>query len=500
MNLLILSLLPILFILILVIAFRRTLFFSAPLTFILTLFLALAIWQMRLAYALSASLKGLFIAVEITLIVFGAIFFLEIMRRKGIIESIEHHLSRASADRRVQMILIAWMFGSFLEGAAGFGTPAAIVAPLLVGIGFPAVSAVAVALIADSTAVAFGAVGTPIFLGFSGLDTAGVSFFTGLINMIAGTFVPLMMVAVLVLLSKNRKWQYIKEMIPFSLAAGLCFTVPYFVLSMFDYAFPSLLGALIGLGLLIFLIRRKFLLPKHEWKYETKRKAKLKAKHSFSQAFLPYITVVLVLVIVKFLPVMKTFSYEVIRGISHNFNIFNPGIIFIAVAIAFSLYHSRRMKHSFKESLFKLEKAFLTLFFIAAFVQLMANTNFNASHIRSMIGIMSQFAQTSALPFIAPFIGALGAFIAGSATVSNLLFGKVQAQTATLLGIPANKILALQVTGASAGNMIAMNNIVAAQATVKLQGKESTILRINIIPALIYLAIAGIVGLLLVVL
>lgn len=486
-TILILSLLPIVLILLLVIIFRRSLFFSAPITFALTLGLSLFVWQITYTAAWASSLKGLFIAVEITIIVFGAIFFLEIMKRKGIIESIEYHLSRLSADKRVQVILLAWFFVSFLEGAAGFGTPAAIVAPLLVALGFPAVTAVAVALIGDSTAVAFGAVGTPIRLGFAGLDTSGVGFYAGIVGLVAGTFVPLMMVAVVVYLS-DKKWQHVKEMIPFSLLAGLCFTVPYFLLSIFDAEFPSLLGSLIGLALMVFFIKKKTFLPK---KLLFDKKLKIKANYSMMRSFSPYIVVVLLLLCAKFFP-WRNYTHTIQQGIVHTFNLINPGLIFIFVAVAFS---SGYVVCSLKKSFFKLEKAFLTLFFIAAFVQLMAHTDFNLSGLASMVGVMSQFAQTSALPFIAPFVGALGAFIAGSATVSNLLFGKVQASSATLLGIPANKILALQVSGAGAGNMVALNNIVAAQATVKLHGKESKILRINIIPCLIYLVIAGLVGL-----
>lgn len=500
MNPLILSLLPIIFILVLVLVFRRSLFFSAPFTFLLTILLALFVWKMQTAYILASSLKGLFIAIEITLIVFGALFFLDIMKKKGIIESIEYHLSTLSADKRVQAVLLCWFFGSLLEGASGFGAPAAIVAPLLVGIGFPAITAVAIALIANSAPVVFGAVGTPINIGFSGLNIANVSFYAGLTNLIVGTFVPLMIVAVLVFLnSKTKKWQHIKEAIPFSLAAGLCFMVPYFLISIFSSEFPTLIGSLIGLGLIILMIKKKFLLPKHQWVFEGKRKAKLKARFGLFKSFLPYMIGVIILVITRFLPV-RNFSYQILDGIAHNFTLFNSGIIFLIVAIVYSIHSAKSIKYSFKDSFFKLEKAFVALFFVAAFVQIMANTNFNTSGLSSMVGVMAGFASTSALPFIAPFIGALGAFIAGSATVSNLLFGKFHVESATLMNLPAQKILALEVVGAAAGNMIALSNIVAAQATVKLHGDEEKIIKINIIPCLIYLTLAGLVGLILVLL
>ena len=498
MSMFLISFLPIILILILVLLFRKSLFFSAPLAFILTLFLSIFLWKISPAYAGASSLKGLFIAVEVTLIIFGALFFLDVMKKKGIIESIEYHLGRLSSDKRVQAIILAFMFGAFLEGAAGFGTPAAIVAPLLVGIGFPALIAVVICLIANSTSVVFGAVGTPIKLGFSGLDVTGVGFYAGLINLIIGTFVPLMIIAALVIMnSKEKRWHRIKEMIPFSIVSGLCFTVPYFIISIFDFELPTLLGSLIGMVVLALIVRKKLFLPKDSWAFESKRNVKLSPKYSLLGSFLPYLIVVIALVLVKFIN-FRSVTYAIAEGISYSINIFNPGIIFLIIALFFSLKSFSSIKYSFKDSFFKLEKAFITLFFIAAFVQLMVNTNFNSSGLGSMISIISGFATTSAIPFLAPFIGAFGAFIAGSATVSNLMLGKIHFQAATALAISPQKILALEVVGAAAGNMIALSNIVAAQATVKLHGQEERIIKINIIPCFIYLALAGTIGLILV--
>ena len=497
MNMFLISILPIVFILILVLLFRKSLFFSAPLTFTLTLFLSVFLWKIYPLYAAASSLKGFFIAFEITLIVFGALFFLDIMKKKGVIESIECHLSRLSSDKRVQAIALAFMFGSFLEGAAGFGTPTAIVAPLLVEIGFPALTAVIICLIANSTSVVFGAVGTPIKIGFSGLDITGINFYAGLVNLIIGTFVPLMIVVALVIMSSDKKrWQRIKEMIPFSIVSGLCFTVPYFIISIFDFELPTILGSIIGMVVLAFIIRKKLFIPEDVWVFDSRNK-KLSPKYSLFGSFLPYFVVVVSLIVVKFIN-FRTFTYKFAEEISYSINIFNPGVIFVVVAIFFSIKSLNNIKHSFKDSFFKLEKTFIALFFIAAFVQLMANTNFNSSGFDSMISIISRFAMTSAIPFFAPFVGAFGAFIAGSATVSNIMLGKIHFQAATALAINPQKILALEVVGAAAGNMIALNNIVAAQATVKLHGQEERIIKINIIPCLIYLALAGILGLILV--
>ncbi len=141
---------------------------AMPLVFILSAAIALILWQVPFTYIAASIIEGLFITFNILYIIFGAILLLNTLKHSGGIAAIRAGFSRISQDRRVQVIIIAWLFGSFIEGASGFGTPAAIASPLLVALGFPAFAAVMIGMMIQSTPVTFGAVGTPILIGAKG--------------------------------------------------------------------------------------------------------------------------------------------------------------------------------------------------------------------------------------------------------------------------------------------------------------------------------------------
>jgi lactate permease len=289
-----LALSPILLILILILFFRKSLAFASPVTYIFTVFISLLVWKIEINYLFASTLKGVLVAIDILLIIFGALFFLEFLKKTKLIDSIDHYISSISPDRRIQAILLIWFFGSFIEGTAGFGTPAAIVAPLLVGLGFPAITAVAIALIGNSTAVTFGAVGTPIRIGFAnlvgmqGIDFKEIAIYIGTINLFAGIIVPVMILSVIVLTSKHYKNDKIKgiyEMVPYSVFAGLCFTIPYFLLTFLGQEFPSLVGALIGMAIIIPTTKLGFLVPKQTLEFRKKTIQGFNAIWTFSFIF-----------------------------------------------------------------------------------------------------------------------------------------------------------------------------------------------------------------------
>lgn len=148
---------------------------AMPVAFLLTVFIALWGWQMSPTRVFASTLQGLVITVTVLWIVFGAILMLNTLKHTGAITAIRGGFTNISPDRRIQAIIIAWCFGAFIEGASGFGTPAAIAAPLLVAIGFPALAAVLLGMMIQSTPVSFGAVGTPILVGINkGLDNQAI--------------------------------------------------------------------------------------------------------------------------------------------------------------------------------------------------------------------------------------------------------------------------------------------------------------------------------------
>ncbi|MEO8269354.1 MAG: L-lactate permease, partial [Aureliella sp.] len=162
-----LALLPIAAVALLLVVLRWPASRAMPICYVVAVALALGVWQVPLAQVTAASIKGIVVAVELLYIIFGAILLLNTVRESGGLQAIRQSFSNISPDRRVQVIIVAWLFGSFIEGSAGFGTPAAVAVPLLVGLGFPALSAVIAGMMIQCTPVSFGAVGTPILVGVS---------------------------------------------------------------------------------------------------------------------------------------------------------------------------------------------------------------------------------------------------------------------------------------------------------------------------------------------
>jgi lactate permease len=506
-----LAFLPLVLIFLLIIVFKKSALFASPVTWFVTLLISLLYWKVAPLIIIAASIKGILIATEILLIILGAIFFLNVMKESSYIVAIEYHLTRISRDRRIQAILFTWVFGSFLEAAAGFGTPAAIVAPLLVVLGFPALAAVAMALVANSTAVTFGAVGTPLIHGLKDIPISlqALGYQTTLLH-ITGIIVPSMII--LVMLSfVNQPWskkiKVWKEIIPYSLWAGACFLIPYVLSSKYlSPEFPSLIASLVGGGLLLFTTKKKFLVPKKEWHFPHESPKKIKNPNvSFLRATLPYLLVSLLLIITR-LPslgikniLLKGGIPFTMSGIEYSFNIFySPGFLFLLVGIVFALKHKEKIKTPFSSAFQKLERPYITIIFLTAFVQILINSGINLSGKQAIPIVMANAAAGvfgSIWPFIAVFVGGIGAFITGSATVSNLLFGNFQYETSLLLGLSPILILAIHSIGGAIGNMISINNVVTASAIVGLHGEDYKIIRKTIIPFFVYGIIAGAIAL-----
>jgi lactate permease len=261
---------------------------AMPVVYLVAVLIAIFAWQVSPLRVVASTIQGLFITFDILLIIFGAILLLNTLKYSGAVTVIRNGFSRISDDRRVQAIIIGWLFGSFIEGASGFGTPAAIAAPLMVALGFPAMAAVMIGMMVQSTLVTFGAVGTPILVGVRGgletpefnaqLAAVGLTFSdylhlitvrAAVIHGITGTLMPLLMVVMMTrFFGKNKSWTEGLSMAPFAIFSGLAFTVPYTLTGiLLGPEFPSLLGALIGLAIVVAAARRRFLLPKDTWDF-----------------------------------------------------------------------------------------------------------------------------------------------------------------------------------------------------------------------------------------
>jgi len=499
---------------------------------------AFFVWKMNPLHILGFSVSGFIRSLDVLFIIFGAILLLNVLDKLGVIASIGDGFGKISRDRRIQVLIIAWMFCSFIEGAAGFGTPAALAAPLLVGLGMPPLAAAMTALVADSVAVPFGAVGVPSVTGFSivapvveklGLDAAAYSTqlyaVTALINVSFGVFVPFIMILMLTLFFDEKK--SIKpafEILPLALYSGVAFCLPFSLIAVFiGPELPSLLGSVIGFGLLFLAVKKGWFVPKTVWLFKDDKQIQPDRTHteqkpqmSLLKTWAPYGTIALFLVITRmpWLPVkdaIQSFTINFnnicgIDGINYSWRIFNnPGLFpFIIITIPVAVLY-RMSKKDFagivKKTGKQVTNAAIALAGGVALVQIMINTNINTSGLGSMITeIASALAGIfgSAYPLVAPLVGLLGGFISGSNTVSNILFTSLQFDTALAVSLPTILILSLQFVGGAVGSMTSVNNVVAVCATTGAAGKEGKLIIRTMIPAVVYcLAVSGIAFLLL---
>ncbi|XKH59698.1 L-lactate permease [Halomonas sediminis] len=519
---------------------------AMPIVFVVTALIGLLAWEMTFTRVLASTLQGLLLTVAILWIIFGAILLLNTLKHSGGITAIRKGFSGISPDRRVQAIIVAWMFGCFIEGASGFGTPAAVAAPLLVALGFPALAAVVVGMMIQSTPVSFGAVGTPIVVGVSGgINREGITqqlaeggytwleYFrlivseVAVIHGIVGVLMPLIMVVIMVrFFGANRSWKEGLSIAPFAIFAGVAFVVPYMLAGVFlGPEFPSMIGAMVGLAIVVPAARRGFLIPKDTWDFPDRKSwpdewiGKLeikmddiagKAPISTFMGWVPYVLLAVFLVASRVIEPLRdaltsfAFGWSNIlgeAGVSGSIQPFYlPGGILLIVVLITALLHRMKLgelKNAFSDSSKTILGAGFVLIFTIPMVRILINSGINAADLVSMPVAMARFVANSVgdvYPFFAPTVGALGAFIAGSNTVSNLMLSEFQFNIAQQLGVSTAMMVALQAVGAAAGNMIAIHNVVAASATVGLLGREGTTIRKTILPTLYYLIASGILA------
>ena len=538
-----LALLPILVVGLFLVVLRWPASRAMPLSYITVLILSLGVWKVPAAQVAAGSVKGLIIAGTLLYIIFGAILLLNTLRESGALRIIRRGFTNISPDRRVQVIIIAWLFGAFIEGSAGFGTPAAVAVPLLVGLGFPAMAAVTAGMMIQSTPVSFGAVGTPILVGVNkGLSTlkggqteigwdlflSGIGQKVAILHAACGTFIPLLVVCVMThFFGRNRSFREGLEIWPFAFFAALCMTIPYVVVAhTLGPEFPSLIGSLVGLAIVVPSAKAGFLLPKNkepwdfalknEWDAEWMGNVSLEDPKDIPstmpmwKAWMPYVLIAALLVLTRlkslpFLNLLK--SWEVKSGnlfgtdISATFQpLYLPGTIFLIVSLVACLLHEmsgEAYKRAWKDSVKTMIKASVALIFTVPMVQVFINSSGGTEGFEGMtIALAEGIAGTvgSAWPFFATFIGGFGAFVAGSNTISNMMFSLFQHGVGERIGVDPTWIVALQAVGGAAGNIICVHNVVAASAVVGLVGKEGLIIRKTFLPFAFYALLAGSLG------
>ena len=491
---------------------------------------ALIFWQMT-PLAVSASIaQGLHRALTIALILFGAITLLKTLQETKALNRIKLGFHAISKDMRVQVVLVAFAFVSLVEGISGFGTPAIIAAPLLMVLGFRPIAAASLALLGDTVAVTFGAVGTPLIVGLENVPnyssnlTWAVGAQVATFDLVIGTLLPLALVSMLVVqfseLSRKAKLRSILEMIPWSLLIGATYAISSFVtVRLIGPEFTAIIAGSVALIVGIITAYYNIGTPKQIWRHHaTNQKVASDAKSDTEamkiplwKAWLPYVVVILLLLITRTAPAIKTFmtsvldaSWQGIFGLTEISSswavLYSPGTILLVAAIVATFVGAKSIKplkiaarDAVKTVLISLSALMPTLIM----VQIFTNSGINTAGLESMpVYIARSLADLFGELWVAcaPLLGAIGAFIAGSSTVSTLTMGPVQASIAEMANLPLILVLGLQMTGGAAGNIIAIHNVVAASTVVGLAHKEGMVMRRLIVATVCYIAIATLIG------
>ena len=544
----VLSFMPIVAAAVLLVVMRLPASRAMPVCYVVAAGLALFVWQVPGWQVAAASVNGLIVTGTLLYIIFGAILLLNTLQESGALRQIRKGFTDITPDRRIQVIIIAWLFGSFIEGAAGFGTPAAVAVPLLVGLGFPGMAAVTAGMIIQSTPVSFGAAGTPILVGVNeGLLSnpemvqyaadlgyaewsdflAMIGFKVAILHAIAGMLVPLFVVAIMTrFYGKNKCFREGLRVWKFALFAAAAMIGPYLCFGYFmGPEFPSLLGALVGLVIVVTAARQGFLIPKEgeHWDFDDREHwnpewigtleidddEEAGASMGMLRAWLPYVLVGLLLVVTRLVAPLKAALLAVSvkmpnlfgTDISPHFEIlYLPGTVFVVVSIITFFMHKMdktayvaAWKTSAKTTL----AASVALVFTVPMVQVFINSGGGAMAYDKMPIVLANGVASiagGAWPIFSPFIGGLGAFVAGSNTVSNMMFSLFQFEMGVQMGVDATWIVALQAIGGAAGNMICVHNVVAASAVAGLEGIEGLIIRKTLISFTYYALLPGSVG------
>jgi lactate permease len=542
---------------------------AMPVAWVAALGIGYFAWNMPVDWLAAASARGFMTAIEILWIVFGALVLLYTLMEAGAFDRINQGFATVSDDRRVQIVLIAFFMATFIEGAAGFGTPAAVVAPLLLGLGFPALAAVIAGIIGHIIAVTYGAVGTPIVVGIqnpmesveftrTAIEEGGmtvqefsveVAAWAATYHALVGFVMPLFAVGMVVYFfgdPDDRSLAPAWEVAPLCIASGIAFAVPYWISAWFLTAeFPSLIGSMVGGAIILSILRAGYLLPDDEWEFPEREKwadhwvgsiepgqsngsngadspeaeaANLSGGKEMSllKAWSPYVLLVVLLVVTRAVGPISSFINRDIFVVNWN-GILGTGLsgavawmnvpgfwLLVSAVLAIPIFgmSGDEISAAWKEAGRKIVSPFIALVFVIAMVQVMLQSGAHPGSTPGGVSMIVLLAQTTAnllgvaYPAVAALIGALGAAMAGSNTVSNITFGAFQFEAATQLGLPRTIIVGAQAVGGAIGNLVAIHNLVAALATVGLLGQEGRVMRLNLIPLLYYATGVGLLCLL----
>ncbi len=481
---------PILVVLVLMVGLRWGGAKAGPAGWVVALFLCWKVFGAGAELLACAQLRALLLAGYVLYIIWAALLLYHVVDEVGAIGAIGARLSELTADRGMLVLLLGWVFGSFLQGASGFGVPAAVVGPLLVGLGLPAGRAVVIALVGHAWAVTFGSLASSFLalMAATGRPGPDLAPWSALLLGIAGLGCG---AAVLWAAAGSDRsperpvtWRgWTGYVGPWALLGLVMGGTQFLLAALGFYSIASFLAGLVGLGVMALLLRRRA------------RGEQRGGLTDIGWALAPYGLLVVVVVIGQtvmadlldfavirpWFPEMSTsLGWVVPAGPGRSISLFGHGgaLLIYTIAVTYLAYRfqgryvagagSRILQNTLRGAL-RPSIGILSLVGMAVMMENTGATHLLAEGIGHLAG--------GAFPLAAPLIGALGAFMTGSNTNSNVVFAAMQEETALLLGLNPLVILAAQTTGGAIGALFAPAKVIVACSTVNLAGQEGAALR-----------------------
>jgi lactate permease len=523
------AVIPIVFFFLALAVFRLKGHVAGSITLALSILAAIFAFQMPVDMALAAAGYGFLYGLwPIAWIIVAAVFLYKLTVKSGQFEVIRSSVLSITDDQRLQVLLIDFCFGAFLEGAAGFGAPVAITAALLVGLGFNPLYAAGLCLIANTAPVAFGALGIPIIVAgqVTGIDAFHIGAMTGRQLPLLSLFVPFWLVFMMDGL------RGVKETWPAALVAGLSFAVTqYFTSNFIGPELPDITSALASLICLTLFL--KVWQPKRSFAQAkgsvgaavVQSGGSQPSPYSFGEIFKawsPFLILTVLVTIWTLKPFKAAFAPG---GAMYNF-VFNFAIphldqlviktapivaaptampavfkldpisatgtaIFLSALISMAVLkiNFKTGLTTFKETFWELRWPILSIGMVLAFAFVTNYSGMSSTMALVLAGTGAAF------PFFSPFLGWLGVFLTGSDTSSNALFSSLQATTAHQIGVNDTLLVAANTSGGVTGKMISPQSIAVACAATGLVGKESDLFRFTVKHSLFFATIVGLITL-----
>ena len=496
----ILALAPIIWLMIALSVLKMPGYKACIITVIITAIESIAIWHFNPVYMITAALEGALNALwPICLVIVAALFTYNLSLETGAMEKIKKMLASVSTDQRVLALLIAWAFGHFMEGMAGFGTAVAIPAGILIALGMEPLPVVIGCLVVNSMPTAFGSVGVPTTTvsGITGLDVVKLSANTAKIEVLIFAMLPFFLVYIV-----GKGFKAFKGMIGMIIVAAVSFIVPMFIFASFvGPELPDIIGAICSMiAIVVFARMRKGEVPEeYRAQASTSDDNKPLTLGEAVVAWSPFLLIFVLLVLTSLVPFIK----EPLSAIKSSFHIYagnpdskltfawvnTPGVIIILSAVIGGLIQGASpatLMRVFANTVKNNVKTIVTIMSVLATAKIMGYAGMTPDIAAFLVTVTGKF-----FPLISPLIGTLGGFVTGSGTSTCVLFGPMQAETATAIGSDPAWLVAANTCGAGIGKMISPQGIAIGAASAGLSGQESKILSKVFIFCIVFVVIAG---------